>query len=137
MVDTMDKNNALAPAEIVILINNSDEIDANWSPPSTGVLPLFKLAGRSVELLLNQTARGSREKLIEGVRHRLGEPGEGRWHLHVASMRSPLQKLHREDLIKYSGRTIELKNADRLAELCDFDIAHFHLDSTVQSAMIS
>ena len=47
-----------------------------------------------------------------------------------------LQKLQRDSLIKYSGRLIELLNDECLAELCDFDIAHFHLDSTVESAII-
>ena len=85
-VETMDKNNRLAPAEIVLVINNSDVIDNNWSPKSNRILPLFKVAARSISLILNQTARGSREKLIDGVRQKLGEPGEGRWHLHIASM---------------------------------------------------
>jgi hypothetical protein len=86
MVVEMDTTNALAPAEIVLIINNSNGVDKNWSAPSVGLMPLLKYAGRSLTLILNQTARDSREKLIEGVRHRLGEPGEGSWHLHIASM---------------------------------------------------
>ncbi len=86
MVESMDKDQHLAPAEIVMIINSSDEVDRTWSPPKYSFLSLFKLAARSITLILNQTAKGSREKLIEGVRHKLGEPGEGRWHLHIASM---------------------------------------------------
>lgn len=86
MVERMQGNDRLAPAEIMLIINGSDEFDKDWTPPTSGILPLFKLASRSVSLILNQTARDSRKKLIEGVSQQLGEPGEGRWHLHVASM---------------------------------------------------
>jgi len=85
-VERMDSNNHLAPAEIFVVINNADKIDSDWSPPVRAILPLFKLAARSVSLILNQTAQGSRERLIEGVRAQLGDPGEGRWHLHIATM---------------------------------------------------
>jgi len=84
-----DGSSSLAPAEVYMVINNANQVDAEWTPPKRALLPLAKLATRSVELILNQTAAGSRERLIEGVRHQLGSPGEGRWHLNIASMTVP------------------------------------------------
>jgi len=82
----MGSGEQLAPADVYMVINNANQVDADWTPPKRALLPLAKLATRSVELILNQTAQGSRERLIEGVRHQLGDPGEGQWHLHIATM---------------------------------------------------
>ena len=82
----MTPGEKLPPAEVYMVINNANQVDPDWTPPKRAFLPLAKLATRSVELILNQTAAGSRERLIEGVRHQLGEPGDGQWHLHIATM---------------------------------------------------
>ena len=89
MAEENDATNRLGPAEVYMVINNANQVDEEWTPPKRALLPLAKLATRSVELILNQTAKGSRERLIEGVRHQLGSPGEGKWHLNIASMTVP------------------------------------------------
>jgi len=86
LVETMDSGSLLGPAEIVLIINGPSTVETDWTPPRRGLLPLLKYATRSLNLILNQTALDSRQRLIEGIRRRLGEPGEGRWHLHMASM---------------------------------------------------
>ena len=86
LVEEMDSGSLLGPAEIVLIINGPSSVETDWTPPRRGFLPLLKYATRSLNLILNQTALDSRERLIEGIRLRLGEPGEGRWHLRMASM---------------------------------------------------
>ena len=85
-IEEKDVSNRLAPAEIILVINNSSSVSQDWRPPKRTLLPLFQYAGRSLSVILNQTARDSQERIVEGVRHKLGEPGDGRWHLHIASM---------------------------------------------------
>ena len=45
-----------------------------------------------------------------------------------------LRKLESDGFIKYEGSVIQIPDSRRLAELCDFDFDHLHLDSTVKSA---
>ncbi len=42
-----------------------------------------------------------------------------------------LKKLVAGGYIDYAGSVIQIRDSRRLAELCDFDLAHLHLDSTI------
>ena len=46
-----------------------------------------------------------------------------------------LRKLDREGLIQYQGSVIQIPSREALAEMCDFDLSHLHLDSTVANAI--
>ena len=45
-----------------------------------------------------------------------------------------LKKLVAGDYIDYRGHLIRIADSQKLAELCDFDTSHLHLDSTVEHA---
>lgn len=55
--------------------------------------------------------------------------------LSVVHVSRTLKKLTQSGLIERRGSVIQLRDREAIADLCDFDLAHFHLDSTlVQSA---
>ena len=46
-----------------------------------------------------------------------------------------LRQLEKQELINYEGSVIQIPSREALAAMCDFDLAHFHLDSTVSNAI--
>lgn len=46
-----------------------------------------------------------------------------------------LRKLDKEGLIQYQGSVIQIPSREALSEMCDFDLSHLHLDSTVANAI--
>ena len=51
--------------------------------------------------------------------------------LSVVHINRTLKRLERSGHIERRGSVIRLKGREKLAGLCDFDLAHFHLDSTL------
>lgn len=48
-----------------------------------------------------------------------------------------LKKLVASNHISYDGSLIQIVNPRLLAEVCDFDLAHFHLDSTIVTSKLT
>ncbi len=56
--------------------------------------------------------------------------------LSVVHIHRTLRKLHDAGLIERRKSIIRLCDRDALADLCDFDLTHFHLDSGVSQAVV-